>query len=852
VSTAAIREHSYVRGVRLACVDSDRKADDAGVAVVNVAVATTNKLTTSPSVGSSLMSLDIVDLVLERWMDWGRFETLAGEIMRDEGYPDIKPLGGWKDAGQDAVVERFFESSGRHHRIVFQFSLQSDVGRKLRDTIDTLHKNDIEFQKLVIVTTTPLDAEPQATLRRTSRKEYDVDLEIYERKTIANRLADPNAGLLQRFFPNLREQIETLEAKRGSSLKDESLREQELLKVCQAFTFSRGAARTRKSMIDAAVLSLLTSERTALPELFERGAEVFGAALLQSDQIKAALIRLEKAGQAQRRVDRWSITQNATVQLEGVSATSSAAEQAVVADLINAVTLACDEEPSAQIKAVLERNARAVLAGYFRTNGLELANCFFENSSPSLVYAESTPQLRVLAAQGVPAHWGEALATSIAEALVAPTDEQARYFAACSRSYIALCVMNCDPALREFQETRFQTKVFALDTDFVLHAVIEDLPLSVPYRSLVVKLSELRARVVVPEEVLQEMATHFEIAPRTYDYFGVGFAGLSQELADARVRNTLVRGYWYWSEKRNEIPSRNGFLEYRRNYIDESNPLGFLGDVLRAKLPSVEIAPLEQVFPAPGTSEVLAPTIEAFIETAKEAKGGADRTDEQEASLARLDGELLLGIDLFNADTSRARSALGRRAYLLTSSGRFARVARRLGRESRVAARPHLVMALLELTSPRIVDDAQFVSLFENSLLQEIVDRCWRDIQPLLSVGLQLRNKSITRLRQDVETRLHDLITDLEQADVEDAQTDVSKLPPEFTAEAQYFDFLQEAHKFGYRPAGLLGELFVSKAVNQERVEQVLRENEELKARIDRIGRKQKRWLRRQGNVGRT
>ena len=76
------------------------------------------------------MALDIVDIALDYLTDASGFEKLAAEVMRGEGYHDIKPLGGVGDLGQDAVQDRFYHRKGRV-RIVFQFTLQDYIAGKL-------------------------------------------------------------------------------------------------------------------------------------------------------------------------------------------------------------------------------------------------------------------------------------------------------------------------------------------------------------------------------------------------------------------------------------------------------------------------------------------------------------------------------------------------------------------------------------------------------------------------------------------------------------------------------------------------------------------------------------------------
>lgn len=85
------------------------------------------------------MSVDIVEIALDKITDHRQFEKLASEIMRDEGYPNIKPLGGVADSGQDAVQESFFLSEGRN-RVVFQYTLQECLVGKIDETVNKLNK----------------------------------------------------------------------------------------------------------------------------------------------------------------------------------------------------------------------------------------------------------------------------------------------------------------------------------------------------------------------------------------------------------------------------------------------------------------------------------------------------------------------------------------------------------------------------------------------------------------------------------------------------------------------------------------------------------------------------------------
>src|SRR4030042_5862910 len=155
------------------------------------------------------MSLDIVEIALDGLTDYQEFEKIASEIMRDEGYPAIKPLGGLADRGRDAIQESYFVSEGRNIA-VFQYTLQQYLPGKIKDTIDKLSEANIEYNELVIVTPHSISTERQDQMKRDTRKEYNVNIDIYERKTIVNRLANFDNGIFHRHFPDIDRQVKEL------------------------------------------------------------------------------------------------------------------------------------------------------------------------------------------------------------------------------------------------------------------------------------------------------------------------------------------------------------------------------------------------------------------------------------------------------------------------------------------------------------------------------------------------------------------------------------------------------------------------------------------------------------------
>lgn len=783
---------------------------------------------------------DFVEFALDRMTDWQRFEQLATEIVRKEGYPDVKPLGGVADEAVDAETERFFVNEGVRSRTVFQFTLQKTVASKIEKTIKRLDEAGQQHQRLVIVTATPITSDLQSKLKAAAKKDHDVDLDILERKTISSRLGDLENGLLRRFYPDLKAQLEILATKPSLPLAGE--RERELLRVSCAFTFSASGARARKALMDLAVLSVAAraNNPATAAQIVALAKEALAAAAPSDEaQVTASLQRLIGERLVHQDHGAFAVTAAGMARLEAGKIKEESAGQGVVTELVASVASAAKTPVDELMLGRLEVNARELVLGYFRLMGVELAQAFLQSETSALVYAENTPHLRDVARRNVPPALGDMLLLAFGRALTNPTSEQAAYFAGVARSYMAAQILNIDPALREFQRTKFGEKTFVLDTDVALEAMIPDHPLSPVIKGLVAHLLEMGARVVVPDEVIEEVVTHLEISTNTFDYFGQGLSGLGREMADARIRNAFVYGYWHHSKRK--ATTREGYLKYRSNFYEKKNPFVFARDVIKAALPNIVTGRIEDVTGSRAEEEALAPVRAAFMVAISSSPKGRDRTEEQNRRLCDRDARLMMSLFQLNKSAERSREAvLGRRAYVLTASSRYIRVDTDLALNAKLTARPQLLAGLLDLISDKQLSDEQFAKLFENSILQEVIGFMWKDVKQLLDAGVVLGGASVVRLRYDLDGHLHEQIARLRDAEGAGDEAEVDK---------QYVELLREAEELGYTTVDELQRVKQEGKLLAERVEELARERDELREAVKMFGKKKQRYLERQAKA---
>lgn len=281
--------------------------------------------------------LDLIYIALDYLTDDQLFENLASEIMRDEGYPSIKPLGGLRDRGADAVQDRFYLHEGRA-RIIFQYTLQEYLHSKIDDTVRTLSDNGISYHELVLVTHRSINSERQRSLIETARKKHDVTLSIFERKTIANRLANRENSIFVRYFPDIETQLAALTTKRPLLSSDESgLLEISMLKSSIAFTFNKDAPRARKSIFDFLTLGLLLekpSEYILVAKLRERYGITTGKEQPPEDKVRSSLNGLTERGFIDWEGDSVRPSSQALKTVDGSTAGANDATRSLITDIV--------------------------------------------------------------------------------------------------------------------------------------------------------------------------------------------------------------------------------------------------------------------------------------------------------------------------------------------------------------------------------------------------------------------------------------------------------------------------------------------------------------------------------------
>ena len=790
------------------------------------------------------MSVDVIELALDRMTDFIAFERLATDVMYLEGWYDIKPLGGTADMGQDAVSERFYDQADLQ-RTVFQYTLQHYLPGKVTATIEKLRANHITFFELIVVTRHSISAETQIKMQRAARSEHGVSLNIFDRKTLLSRLANLENGIVHRHFSNIKAQVDDIVRSATRAALPQRKLERALLQVSLALTFRSGVLHVRKSLFDHFVLAVLLNEEgpsVQLDVLARHCAEALPAdASLPTAQVHAAVARLVQSGLLLRTDQSVRASDRAVVEVATSTLRLSEATDSFAADILTTLYEARGQRRVTDADARrIVRNIRAALLEIARSRAATVGGTEpSDNAVPAIVRRQLDSEM------------GDLLVAALADALRAPTDSQAETIAHWTHAYLGLALMGLDPVLNDFQAARFSAKTFLLDTDIVLEAIVTDATRSTGMLDVLSSLAQRRCRLVVPESVVGECVKHAARSEATYRFFGSGLIQLTPAAVEERVWNAFVKGYYY-AVVRGRIDKSVTYREYLANFYEEKVPSQFFRAVITEVLPDeVEVLPVDFGRPRPlDDAEVdrLAGALQQDL--SERSKKAQYRTAEEEKALARTDATLYLSALYMNpTDKTAHQHILGGTCYLLTETARYERVAQSVGIPTKVTVRPGTVAGILSFVGAAI-SSTEFVQLFDNPLLDRAVSAVWPDMEKLMRSGVDLRAKNLARLRFDLDHVFHERLTALECA--QDAEEQDSKA--EVSSDERFMELIESAARRGYSfipEIAAIRDRIGSSDKRVEELQQLLDEamsaNTELEKEVVFFGKRRQKYLRRIG-----
>ena len=136
------------------------------------------------------MTADPIVYCLERLTDYAQFERLATDLMAGTDFPEIEPLGGSGDGGQDALHVHRKEGTVR----VFAYSVRHDWKTKLRQDCRRIAEAKHRLDEVVFVSTRAISVQRREELRTEIRDRHGWETEFYDIERLRALLTGPLAS----------------------------------------------------------------------------------------------------------------------------------------------------------------------------------------------------------------------------------------------------------------------------------------------------------------------------------------------------------------------------------------------------------------------------------------------------------------------------------------------------------------------------------------------------------------------------------------------------------------------------------------------------------------------------------
>ncbi|MEQ9404713.1 MAG: hypothetical protein RIM99_14065 [Cyclobacteriaceae bacterium] len=778
---------------------------------------------------------DLIEYALDKYTDFKQFETIATQVLTLEGFTNIIPIGGVDDEGIDAEIVKYYKDEIQ--KTVFQYTIQENISSKISDTISTLEENSIEYSNLIFVTKNQVNN--IGGLKTKARKDHKKSIEIYDRRVFIKHL-QTESGLFHRYFPNIKAQLNSQLLKGHTAFSSDDSRdilESTLLKCSLLFTFNSSADPIRKDLFDYTFLALIVSEdkEVSKTELIDKFNEKFGRKL-NSSELDAVLERLAKKKLVDLSGDSIVSTELAKEKLEGTLSRINASSEALVDDILSKAQEIISEKLDKKTLGIGRNNIKKSLSAYFSLYGLEYTDS--AHTVGKKFGFSDNPDLIQLIRKALPQKFSEAIIYSIGEILKKPSEDQAEILTNWARAYLGVQIMGLDPKLKNIQSTQLAKKTFVIDTDFLLYCLVKDNHLSPLYLRVVDELVKMRCRVIVPESIVFEAIKHAEFSIRSYHYFKNSFDTIDDTVIEEKIGNIYVKGYYQAIQNGIVDSSETGFKNYLDNFYDKEDPYNFFLDVIEQTFKGkVEILEITKLLSTPLDQHKLEELTQAILKETNKTLKSSYRSNDENREVAKTDALLYLVLhDLNNLTAIDSGDIFNGTHYLITSSTRGLKCARKLGYNHNVIAKPNIIISLLERIGKFHASSEEIINLFENPYLIEVVNNSWDDIKTLVEAGISLKSKNIVRLRWDLGSEIKSFLDQQEnyESDEEASEEDGVK---------NYYHFVKSINSKGFELVPETKKIIETFEKLEKTIEEKTENQEQLEKEIGKFGKRRQHYL---------
>ena len=414
------------------------------------------------------------------------------------------------------------------------------------------------------------------------------------------------------------------------------------------------------------------------------------------------------------------------------------------------------------------RNIRECVDYYFKTESLAILG--YDDR------AEQMPEkIKELACRSL--HDGETTGNLIIEAigrvLASPSESQRDFIESYARAMLTSRIIGRDSLLRSFKATVMGKKSFMLDTDVVLNCVTKNTRRGRAYRNMIGSLLACGCNLTVPQEVIEEAYDHAEAATKRYNFhqalIETGDLGC---MAGMRM-NVFVEDYMSGTS----TGDGTAWKRYIQNYFDPDYGVTLMTNVVKDALGDKIRYDLELNQQVKKDSDEYGRLYDAVYQETKLSPNAQYREAQKNEEIAAVDTMMYLETRERNgrrkAQGEKTKGVLINDHYILTSSTRAHACAMELDIECDVVCSPRALMAYMAECGLLEDKDLSVIGLMDNPFLVYVARNSWDDLKNIVEVGVDVRGRSLVRLKMDVQHQVQTILTTKDPDVIREAYSEI-------------------------------------------------------------------------------
>lgn len=731
--------------------------------------------------------IDFMMCALNVETDFLKFEKVALEVMAACGYNDIKPFGGYKDKGIDALNDNLYDGKLKE-RVIFQFSTDINSVSKVERTLKKLKENNIEYTNFVYATSKKVTSTDKIRIDEIARK-FNVVSTIFDQETICFYLDKDDAKLWLKYYQDpVNLLLKEKEDENFFTASDPH--KKEILKAFFIFFQQRNDNSRKQTFINEIILSYCASmgnEPIDIEKIKQACEEKFKLAIdLQS--LRSTITGLVADKKLERKGNGYIA--NATIASNYLTATSKITNSVnlIGYQIIGKINSASDSVLTDSDKGRILNITNLYIIEVLKRYAIDIVNSMYAITSEPISYdaniittseifsplSDRIKKLFIIAAH---------------ETLTSNDDTVIQTLHLLAMSYTTMYALGIDPYLQELHASKLNNKQFIIDTDFILDALVKEGKEYAGNCSILEQLHKAGAEVIIPLECLEECALHAKIANRTYYYFGDALTSTQEDMVESVVLNVFVKGFYYAKKQKKHLT----FEYYLKNYFAKENPLGFLIRIVEETLPFVHIKKLDELSNIDMDSEQYISTFELIKAHVQASRKAQYRNQEEIENIARVDAKLFLTVINKN-DSSSSRSPYKLNAYVVTKSFAFNISARIQGIDDKVSTTKQALTAYFNIFTNNPINKRDIAHFIFDPVTNFVTAEMKDDLKKLARLGFDISDLSLVRLGYDIDESIHNLLQGF---------TDDSSMK-EYINSGEYSELVKFANIRGYRQAAIV------------------------------------------------